>query len=325
MTRRKISALVAGVSLLAATLFGIGPAQAAPANPQASGGTVTDPTGVTRRIGAQSAAQPGAKGSPERPRKLGTRSKPARHDSARLLTATYRYAGAHQAFNADGAKANVEVPTVGTLDSGDHSLVELSVERETGSGAIDAVEIGFQKGEVGCASQCLFVYSWENSIGQGYNGGNSWTDIVDTCGAGGTNVVAGQAETAGASISLGWLYGGSPLGWYAYRSNCGIGYYPAAAWTGTTFTSATTTFNQAFGEVFDSDGSATPCTNMGNGTLAAVGPPAAGANVGSYLLGSASSASVNLTGFTLNNISASYFDVAMLSARTFRYGGPASC
>lgn len=273
-----------------------------------------DPTGIILKVGSQPKAQIGKKGRPAR-----------NATSTRLLTATYRYAGARQAFNADGAIANVDVPTLGTLDTNDHSLVELSVERETGSGAIDAVEIGFQKGEVGCASQCLFVYSWENTVGQGYNGGNGWTDIVDTCGTGGTNVVAGQAATAGTNVKLGWLYGGSPLGWYAYWNSCGFGYYPASAWAGTTFTSATTTFNQAFGEVYDSDGSATPCSNMGNGVIAAVGPPATGALVGSYLLGTASSASVNLTGFTLNNISNTYYDKAMLSTRTFRYGGPGQC
>lgn len=305
MTRRKIGAFVAGVSLLAATLIGINPAQAAD-------NIVIDPTGISHKTGAKPKAQMGTKGHHDR----------AGGTTAKLLTATFRYAGAHQAYTADGAKANVEVPTVGTLDSGDHSLVELSVERES-AGVIDAVEIGFQKGELGCASACLFVYSWENRNPQGYNGGNGYTDIVDTCGSGGTNVVAGQTETPGASISLTWLYGGSPTGWYAYRSNCAFGYYPASSWAGTTFTSSTTTYNQAFGELYDADGSSTPCSNMGNGTLASSAP--AGANVGSYLLGTAPSSSVNLVPFTLDEISSSYYAVAALSLRTFRYGGPGAC
>lgn len=297
--------------------FSAAPAQAVSVSPGVVVGSITTPTGEQVRTGGNPAGKVGKKGYAATEKQKGK--------NQALLSSTFRYAGYHQAYNADGAKANVDVVSVGTLDSGDHSLVELTVEREAGAGVIDAVEIGFNVDPAlyGNSNPHLFVYSWENSVPQGYNGSNGYTDIVDTCGSGGTNVVAGQTETAGTNVSLTWLYGGSPTGWYAYRANCAFGYYPASAWAGTTFTSATTTYNQGFWELYDSDGSATPCSDMGNGTLASTAP--AGANMGSYLLGTAPASAVNMVGFTQNVISSSYYAQAKLSARTQRGGGPGAC
>lgn len=281
------------------------------------------PDGKLVPIGATPAAAAGRKGSTPVIDEQGHA-----HAGVQTLTGAFRYAGFSQAYNAPGLKANVDVPTVGTPDTSDHSLVELDIEREAGAGPIDRVEIGFNIDATlyGNTSPHLFVYSGEAGVGQGYNGGNGYTDIVDTCGAGGTNVVAGQTETAGTAVSLETEYGGTPTGWYLYRNGCAFGYYPASAWTGTTFTSATTTLVQAFGEVWDADGGSTPCTDMGNGTLASNAP--AGAAVGSVLLGTGvPSSAVNMVGYTINTISASYYAQVNVagSKRTERYGGPGAC
>lgn len=329
----KIKRAVALALATALAVAGLSASAAGPATANQTPGFRTDggsyvvtPTGERVKVGKAPAAKLGQKGAaPADARKSGVKlgsTYRTKQPGSKLLAATYRYAGGQQAGTWDGAKANTEVVSVGTLDSGDHSLIELSVQRDAAGSMVDAVEIGFQKGEAGCGSQCLFIYSWENGVGQGYNGGNGYTDINDACGAGGTNVLAGQAETAGTSVSLGILYGGSPVGWYFYRANCGFGYIAASNWAGTTFTSATSTFNQAFWEVYDNDGSAAPCSNMGNGGLAS---PMVGAVLGSYLLGSAPSGSVNLVPFTQDIISTSYYDIEALSLRTMRGGGPGSC
>lgn len=278
------------------------------------------PDGVRHTLAAvQPQAQSGRKGAPPQ---RGRRDGPVAPKA--LLAGTYWYAAGAQTPTTPptGMSANVDVPTV-TVAANDHSLVELDLETPRLVGGVSKrqiVELGFNvdPGLYGNSNPHLFVGAWRDEVFLGYNGGGGYTAFTNTCG-----YTAGQTETAGVSVKLQIIHGGTPSGWWLYRGTCAFGYYPDTTWSGSgiTFTSGQTA--QAFGEVWDNAGAGTTPTDMGNGTLAAVGPPAAGANIGSILYDAQPSGNVSMTWFKITpGGGATQYNIAGLSGRTGRYGGP---
>jgi hypothetical protein len=309
---------VAFVSLLcAALLAGISPASAAMNWEARAGQTVIDPTGHRLTV-ASTHVQPHAGRKGHAP----TQKEIDHGGAVHTLSGSFWYAGGHQApaTAADGSIANVVVPTV-TVAAGDHSLVEIDVEHQTGSGIINGAELGYNIDAAlyGNSLPHLFIGAWKSGVFQGYNGGMSYTQI-----AGAAN--PGSTRTAGTAEHLSILHGGSPVGWYLQEGTGGaFGYFPDSAWTAVGGFTASD-YNQGFGEVWDSAGAGTTCTDMGNGTLAAGLPTPAGDQIGSFLLGTQPSGNVNLTWFKVTpGGGATKYNVAGLSTRTGRFGGPGAC
>lgn len=304
-------ALGAGV-LLVAGLIGVTlPAQADTA--PAKGSTVIDevirpnslpPVGFKAH---QPAAVRKAKAEPPRDVRL----------AASCPTPCYSYAGGRfttTATNLVGAVDNMLVYTPIKQASDHHTLAEIAVQS---SDSQQAVEAGWHvdPGVTGDSNPHLFVYSWKNGTGQGYNGGNGWTDN----GSEAINAGASLASYNNTKIKFLWQYYSGD--WWLDLQISGadhwIGYYPGSSWTSPTFTYGQRF--QVFGEVASAN---TPtCTDMGNGTAAASG---AGAQNGSFNTYDGSTwALTSITGTTFND-SANGYPQYTESAYTFRYGGGGS-
>jgi hypothetical protein len=177
----------------------------------------------------------------------------------------YDYAGG-QDTRTGGKTAlagNIAVCSPPTVDSGDHSLMEATVQ--AGTSNRQAIL------ELGCVKQCptcsvqLFASRWVNNVwGGSYIGsGDGWVDY-------GPNATDLGAIVPSSSKNYQWIYD-SPTGrWWAYYDGQALGYYPPTLWTGASpsFTFDKGTFFQVFGEVYDDDTTVGPCTDMGNGVLA---------------------------------------------------------
>lgn len=232
-------------------------------------------------------------------------------------TPCYSYAGARfttSNTNIVGAVDNMLVATPARQTSDYHTLAEIAVQS---SDSQQAVEAGWtvDNGLNGDNNPHLFVYSWKNGTGQGYNGGNGWTDN----GSEALNAGASLSTYNNTKIKFLWQYFDSK--WWLDAQISGadhwIGYYPGSSWTSPTFTY--TQRVQVFGEV--SAANSPTCTDMGNGTQAGVG---AGAQNGSFTTYDGSTwALTSITGTTFND-SANGYDQYTESAYTFRYGGGGS-
>jgi hypothetical protein len=216
-------------------------------------------------------------------------------------TVYFHYNVGSQAAVTDGAYANFAIskPTLANADY--HTLAELAVQSASGN---QIVEVGWTVDRVvnGDSDPHLFVFHWVNGQPACYNG----CGFVQYS----ANVSPGDTLPQDVTKRLGIQYYNGAW-WIAYDTEW-VGYYPASLWPGG-FTQ--TGMVQVFGEV--AAASAAPCTAMGNGLHGASDNSSARIGSVSYINGPTVDMYVRST--------SDHYDVAKLSGRTFRYGGPGAC
>jgi hypothetical protein len=270
-------------------------------------------------------------------------SAPAFAASAYYYAAGAQDLNATQEASATAVTASVTVysPAI-AVGSGDHSLGELAVQTDNGSGAptrTGVVEVGWNVdfNLYGDYNPHAFVYSWVNNVGRGYNTFNP--DFVACTGSGGTCgglaapvVAAGATMTSGTTykmtitrIASAWWFGISVgTGAGCSGTNCYLGYIPDTAFSGASPSVSFTTLKyvQAFGEVYDANTATGVCADMANGVNAT---STTGGVIGSVSYAGLATSDVNLGRVVTN---ASYYELVMLGTagnyRTFRYGGDGS-
>jgi hypothetical protein len=246
---------------------------------------------------------------------------------ANLLAVNYFYAGAFDNTPAAGTKgASVNMvsgnPYFSSAAAPGHSLGELAVQSADLS---QIVEVGWTVDNSVCGagnSPCLFVYHWVNDTPSCYNG-CGWVDnAANPMNAG---------NTVGYPVSYTAQIRNVSGDWWIWWDGDWLGYFPGSLWTGATpsVTFDTVGTVQAFGELADSSGTLTPCSDMGyNGELGTASNTNA-ARMGSYNTHDGTAWSLdNFAG--LNNSSpngsnpSGTYEVAYTtgSTSTIRYGGP---
>lgn len=200
----------------------------------------------------------------------------------------YYYAGgqdtpasAKVAFYADTLIADPAV------DTGDRSLMEMTVQN-SGVGYTPQyrqaiIGLGWLKNSGGVPT--LFAERFRNNVfGGTFTGaGDGWVDYAPNCVDLGTPLnavpvtwtsctpggITSTRNDVGTTKNFQWIYDSTaPAKWWGYYNSQAIGYYPVSIWsTGTapTYTFADGKFFQLYGEVYDDDTTASPCTDMGTG------------------------------------------------------------
>ncbi|MFC4065137.1 neprosin family prolyl endopeptidase [Actinoplanes subglobosus] len=216
-------------------------------------------------------------------------------------TVYFHYNVGSQSAVTDGAYANFSInkPTLATADY--HTLAEVAVQSADGT---QIVEVGWNVDRVvnGDSDPHLFVYHWINGQSQCYNG----CGFVQYS----SNVSPGDTLPQDTTKRMGVQYY-SGAWWIAYDTEW-VGYFPGSRWSNN-FTQSGMV--QVFGEVAAASNS--PCSAMGNGLHGASDSGSARIGSVSFINGPA----VDLYVRSLSN----HYDVAKLSGRTFRYGGPGAC
>lgn len=220
-----------------------------------------------------------------------------------------------------GAYSNF-TPISPATASGDHSLVEIAVSKTGNSGQFVEVGINRDFNLYGDNLPHLFVFSWVNGVGKGYNAqaGSGWVDYAAN------PINAGADLTSylgGANKKFGIQYSNSA--WWVSFDNQWIGNYPGTNWTGASpsVTFVDSTYVQFFGEVASTN--ASPCTDMGNGTLGTTmptpTPPAARVTSAQY------TPSPNLAVLVYGNFPSvpTKYAVHRITDGAFDYGGPGFC
>jgi hypothetical protein len=218
---------------------------------------------------------------------------------AATTSLTYFYSKARQGVASAGSYASITIaqPKVATGDY--HSLAEIAVES---ADQHQVVEVGWNvdPGVNGDSSAHLFVYHWVDGAESCYNG----------CGFEpyGSTVKPGGVLPVGVTKQFGIEhYNGA--WWIAYDS-AWIGSFPDSLWSGAYVSSGLT---QWFGEV--AAGSATPCSQMGNGIAASSTTAATFTSIGFF--------AGPTVGIAVSSDAA--YSAAQLSTTSFRFGGPGAC
>lgn len=284
-----------------------------------------------RKVAAPSAAQVAINKSA--PKGL---PKVAGHSSASLAAKsgvnTYFYNTAQQypAANTIGV-ASSGVSAIPALSGANHSLGEIAVMKDDTNQNLAEIGWNVDPGVNGDSSVHLFCYWWKNGKGQGYNGGTGfvpWSSPSATCGQ---NI----SSTVGTTVRYGIVHDGSAW-WLAYN-NGWVGYYPDTLWSSTAYgtppsNSPAVTWNtigyyQVFGEIAyngpSTQPAATACADMGNGALGtSTSPlPARWASTQTEVGTTWSNAALT----TGTNAYPTYWYGYLITAMSFRYGGPGAC
>ncbi|GIF00720.1 neprosin family prolyl endopeptidase [Paractinoplanes rishiriensis] len=211
------------------------------------------------------------------------------------------------------ANLEVEAPVLDTAASDNYTLTEIAVEKSVNS-ARQIVECGWAVNQsvFGNTQTHLFVSAWVNGSFLGW--GTGFTDnAANTTHNHGTVLSTNVFQRCGIQYFNGdwWVWFGTTTGVGDW-----VGYFAGSNWTGASPTVTTFTNNDtshAVGQV-NADNDPT-CTDMGDGVIGS-------ASSGAYI---ASTSNVGGTTSAMTwSESPAYtgFDVAGLSARTARYGGP---
>jgi hypothetical protein len=207
----------------------------------------------------------------------------------------------------------IETPTLDTAASDNHTVTEIAVEKSVNSSR-QIVETGWAVNQTvfGDTQTRLFVGHWVNGNFGGWNA--SFTDW------GGTAPNVGDVLTSTGFLKFGIVYsGGDWWTWLGPTSGAGgdwVGYFDGALWTGasptvTTFTDAEIT--HAYGEV-NADNDPT-CTEMGDGVLGS-------STTGAYLASTTNVGGATSAMTWGENPAYPDFEIWAASTRTARYGGP---
>jgi hypothetical protein len=253
------------------------------------------------------------------------RSAPAKA-TAPANDATYFYNTGEMSGRAAGAYANISVqkPKVASTDY--HSLAEVAIRDEAGTGQM--IEIGWtvDPGLNGNDDPHLFVFSWINGVPQGYNT-EKLSTFVPFVNVSGITAKATLSDI-GVKHQLGFTYFGG--NWWAAFDKLWIGHFPGSAWTNAGATFDETGVVQVFGEVA-ARGDA-PCTDMGNGVSGTSSDAAKVNPVGwatdqdktDGLITPPSSADMDISGS--DNATGLYQVYTYATTKqAFRYGGPGAC
>lgn len=227
----------------------------------------------------------------------------------------YHYAYANQSVANTGMSANLRVENPYLNPADYHSLGEVDVEASTGTGGTrQIVELGWQKGEAGCANVCLFAGCWINGVFQGYNTGCGYIDEVTNP----INLGASISSAVGSGKVFKIQYASSA--WWLSYDGAWVGRFLASSWTSPTFTQAAKF--QAFGEVAAS--TATPCTDMFNGLQGSTypGPPLPGYAASAYYFDTAGVAQSGLTNLSFGSTDATKWSFLKVTGRSGGMGGP---
>lgn len=226
---------------------------------------------------------------------------------AQAVTSYYHVAGT-QNVNNTGVFATLGVynPTVSGTGAG-HSLAEIVVKNAAG----DTIELGWIKA-AGDTNPSLFAAHWEAGVFQGYNN----ADFVDV--AGGVNLGDSLSGAVGTNKNFQIYHSSTQAFWFVAYNGVNIASIADNKFS-PSFTTATNI--QAYGEVAHATDS-TPCTQMGNGTLAAA--PATGGVISSVSYVSTTFVTTNASLTQSTNASGTY-NLNTVTARTFTYGGPGWC
>lgn len=272
----------------------------------------------------------------------------------------YFYAGMRQTVPAgmvattDGLYANMDVWQATTNGNPDHSLGEISIQKDGGLDGV--IEAGYWNDNGSTGGPRLFVSRWTNGTwGGDYNGVTDGFIKCTTATCGANSVV-----TLGTNVTSGVLrkfliqhvsFGAGATGWGVWMNTtssgtctggagttCWVGYYPDSLWTGASPPVSFTTvgFAQVFGEVTNDDSvDGTPqgtCSNMGSasGSGTATNPTSTvGAAMGSLQFTGSSVPTVDFSSYVVTN--SSYYNMVPITsgspARTIamRYGGGGAC
>lgn len=213
------------------------------------------------------------------------------------------------AQNHVDTQATVLLPiTTPTITSGDfHSLAEMSMMSADGQ---QVVEVGtmVNPGLYGDNNPHLFVTRWTNGSFGGYSD-TTWVDWSANAVDRGSSL----ATDNGTLKQVHLIYGGSPVGWWAYYNNVPVGEFPASDWTSPTFTQSGQV--KVWGEV--AANVTNPTTQMGNGLCSA---STSAAKISTLSYGDGSMASL-----TMSATNTAKYDYTSVTSRTFRFGGDGSC
>ena len=221
------------------------------------------------------------------------------------------HSAAYQYAVADGAHGfySVAKPAVATSDS--HSLAELAVESSDGQ---QIVEIGWtvDRGLNGDDDPHLFAYHWVDGVGTCYNGCGFVPITFDDSGV----AVGMTLPVSATDVQEFWVEHQFNVWYVGYNSHY-VGYFPDSLWGGR-FTKIGLT--QWFGEVASAPISS-PCSQMGNGGLAASTNAARIQNVG-FSIGLAGGPTANITTSQTNS---AYYTALRTDAASMSYGGQGAC
>jgi hypothetical protein len=225
----------------------------------------------------------------------------------------FTYAGAQQtpatAPTSVNALATVDNPWL-SVNYEWHTLAEVALSSANGQ---QTVEVGWTEDPTtfGDSKPRLFVYSWVNGVGQGYNAHfTNYASRVNTVGDDLTSFIDTVPQ-------FGWTY--SAGNWWASFNGSYLGYFPGSNWSGVTPTFNNAHLIQFFGEI---SGRSSPCTDMGSNP-AVLATSTTGSKFSSITYDGLSTG-VSVAPFYTN---AAWYNAALIagSTRTFYYGGPGPC
>lgn len=172
--------------------------------------------------------------------------------SANAATSGYLYVG--DADTIATTAANVDLPinaqTISDANVDEHSLFEMSMSNTFGSSG-NIIEIGVTTdiGLNGDSTPHLFVYSWINGVGQGYDSSSHFVSQI------GNFWNTSLSPVEGTSEDVEFQY--NAPNWDLDLNGTEAGYFPGSEWSGAFTESAVT---QVFGEVYE-DGTFYPTLN----------------------------------------------------------------
>jgi neprosin-like protein len=235
---------------------------------------------------------------------------------------TYFYGTAKQTYSGssvDGISGNLAManPFVDSAAGDFHSLAEFAVSDAARN---NSVEAGWIKDPtVYGSSPVLFVFNKRNGAAGCYNG-CGWVDY-------GPNTLNAGAAVPAADLgtSKQFIVQHSGGAWWVAYNGSWLGYYPDSYWTavGVTFTSVTDV--RGYGEV--AVNSASPCTDMGDGLLPSSGSAAYVSSLQKHdaVSGVWSAGAWGTPQVLPSGTSTAWYNVAVVSATKFTYGGPGAC
>lgn len=222
-----------------------------------------------------------------------------------LANQSYFFAGAEQTISTDGADALITEAAPRLYSTDALTLAELNVQSDDQD---QSVIVGWvvDPDVNGDSAPHLFVYHWVNGAGTCFNG-CGWKQVS-------TTRTPGMVVTTGADPESYAILHFSGNWWVWYQMEW-IGYFPDSTWSSPAFTKAG--FVQWLGQVAAASAT-TPASQMGNGIFGSAGGSTQFASLRTYPTGTAVTAVASSAGSTL----ASAYDVGMVDASNFRFGGP---
>lgn len=233
-------------------------------------------------------------------------------------------------------RISVANPTLDTTgpDYESHTVTAIAINQGSG-GSFQSVELGVRKGS-GDANPKVMAYAFRNGTGCGYSltnlcgSGVNFVPCDLDCGNSTDNWDLGTAVSSGTNLQLSIQFTSTAV-WFQVYTVGGtaewLGYIVDDLWDNVGVTFETADEIKAYGEVAPGGG-ALGCTDMGDGTHPAAGPPATGAFIGSISAPPLASSAIDIDSATVITDATKYsmrVPSPGTNVRTFYYGGPGAC